>query len=257
MLTTFSGRAEFERAARLLGRLGVEHDVISPDPGYAAVGCPALVLSPRSQAAYLDGGGADIVSTGWVDYRPARTEVPDQAPPEFADDIFGRVAIVVLAPCMADADRLRLIAHFSGDVAEALPYLNAEMNSASYVAAQPVLTHMDGHRIVSLFRDRIGIAKADDIVDAWATLERARRLANDVWSRRDEVSPPSSCAAGRRRSRSTSACRARTAAYAASRPARRLPGPSGAATLDPIAAHRSSAVTAASFAVHSLPFAPG
>ena len=191
VLTTFSGRAEFERAARLLDRLGVEHEVISPDPGYAAVGCPALVLSPHGQAAYLDGGGSDIVSAGWVDYRPARTEVPDQAPPEFADDIFGRVAIVVLAPCMADADRLRLIAHFSGDVAEALPYLNAEMSSASYVAAQPVLTHMDGHRMVSLFRDRIGIAKADDIVDAWATLERVRRLANDVWSRRDEIEPSS------------------------------------------------------------------
>ena len=54
----------------------------------------------------------------------------------------------------------------------------------------PVFTYMDGHRMVSLFRDRIGIAKANDIVDAWASLERVRCLANDVWARRAEIEPP-------------------------------------------------------------------
>ena len=37
--------------------------------------------------------------------------------------------------------------------------------------------------------DRAGIAKADDIVDAWASLERLRCLANDVWARRDAITP--------------------------------------------------------------------
>ena len=45
--------------------------------------------------------------------------------------------------------------------------------------------------MVSLFRDRIGIAKANDIVDAWASLERVRCLANDVWARRAEITPSS------------------------------------------------------------------
>ena len=53
----------------------------------------------------------------------------------------------------------------------------------------PVFTFMDGHRMVSLFRDRVGIAKADDIVDAWACLERVRVLANDVWERRRDIEP--------------------------------------------------------------------
>ena len=43
--------------------------------------------------------------------------------------------------------------------------------------------------MVSLFRDRVAIAKADDIVDAWASLERLRCLVNDVWARRDEIEP--------------------------------------------------------------------
>ena len=130
-----------------------------------------------------------------MDHRTPAEGVPATPPREFAEDLLGRVAIVVLATCIADPSRLRLIAHFSGDVAEALPYLNAEILKGSYVPTLPVFTYMDGHRMVSLFRDRIGIAKANDIVDAWASLERVRCLANDVWARRADDSffgdPPS------------------------------------------------------------------
>jgi len=188
-LTTFSDRGEFKRAERLLTRLGIAHSVVSPEAAYAAVASPALVLDEEARAAFLESGGTEIVNAGWVDYRPATSSITDEAAPEWAEDIIGRVAIVVLAPCIADRDRLRLIAHFSGDAAEALPYLNAQLSHASYVATMPVLTFMDRHRMVSLFRDRVGIAKADDIVDAWATLERVRCLANEAWSRRADIEP--------------------------------------------------------------------
>ena len=188
-LTTFTDRREFEHAASLLDALRIEHTRISPEPGYARVGCPAIALADEGKALFLAGAGADIVSAGWVDYRPLAQAVPSAPPREFAEDIVGQVAIVVLAPCVADLDRLRLTAHFSGDVAEALPYVNAELPQGSYVAKLPVLTFMDGHRMVSLFRDRVAVAKADDIVDAWASLERLRCLVNDVWSRREAIMP--------------------------------------------------------------------
>ena len=98
---------------------------------------------------------------------------------------------MVLAPCVADLDRLRLTAHFSGDVGDALPYLNGVLPQASYVATLPVLIFMDGHRMVSLYLYWIVVAKADDIVDAWASLERLRCLVNDAWSRRAEIIPSS------------------------------------------------------------------
>ena len=188
-LTTFADRREFERAVAALDRLGVDYSVVSPGPAYDRVGCPAIVLTDDAKARFVDDVGSDIVNAGWVDFRSPALSVPDQPSPEFIVDVVGRVAIVVLAPCIADRDRLRLIAHFSGDVAEVLPYLNAELGHASYVAAMPVLTFMDGHRMVSLFRDRIGIAKADDLVDAWATLERVRCLVDDAWSRRADIEP--------------------------------------------------------------------
>jgi ArsR family metal-binding transcriptional regulator len=188
-LTTFADRHEFERMVVLLEKLRIEYTVITPDPAYSRVGCPAVVLGDDEKAAFIGRGGAEIVTAGWVDYGPAEQSVPDEAPREFAEDIVGRVAIVVLAPCIADRDRLRLTAHFSGDAAEALPYLNAESRQGSYVATLPVFTFMDDHRMVSLYRDRVGVAKADDIVDAWASLERVRCSANDVWSRRAEITP--------------------------------------------------------------------
>lgn len=188
-LTTFADMREFARAVALLERLGIGHEVISPDPAYARVGCPAIVLGAEARATFLDGGGADVVCAGWVDHRQPVHDVRGDAPPEFTEDIVGRVAIVVLAPCVADLRRLRLTAHISGDVADALPYLNAEMPQASYMANVPVLTFMDGHRMVSLYRDRIAVAKADDIVDAWATFERLRVLVNEAWARREEIEP--------------------------------------------------------------------
>ena len=188
-LTTFTDQREFERAAALLEKLKIEHTLISPDPAYGHVGCPAIALADEGKSLLLEGAGVDILSAGWVDFRPPTQVVPAKAPQEFAEDIVGRVAIVVLAPCVADLDRLRLTAHLSGDVSEALPYLNAEMAQGSYVAKLPVFTFMDGHRMVSLFRDRVAVAKADDIVDAWASLERVRCLVNDVWSRRGAITP--------------------------------------------------------------------
>ena len=188
-VTTFADRSESQRALRLVERLGIDHAVVTPDPSYALVGCPALVVSPEARAEYLDGGGSGIVGAGWAEYRPSELTVPDQPPASSPDDLIARMVIVVLAQCVADPSKLRLIAHLAGDAGEALPYLNAELQQASYTAKLPVLTFMDGHRMVSLFRDRVAIAKADDIVDAWASLERLRCSVNEVWARRDQIEP--------------------------------------------------------------------
>jgi len=188
-LTTFANRSEFDHAVALLDKLGIEYKVISPDPAYALVGCPALVLSKEAKALFLSGPGGDVMTPGWVDYQRPATPVPGEAPREFGDDLLGRVAVVLLAPCVADPDRLRLIAHLGGDVAEALPYLNAGLPQGSYVVGILVLTFMDGPRMISVFRDRITVAKAADIVDAWAALERVRQLVDDAWERCAQVTP--------------------------------------------------------------------
>lgn len=189
VVTTFATSEEHARATNLLDRLGLPYATISPEPAYARVGCPALVLEEEDKAAFLRAGGADVVTAGWVDFREPAAPVPGTAPPQFSEDVMGRVAIVLLAPCVADYRKLRLTAHFAGDAGPAMPYVNAVSPQVSYMANVPVLSMMDGHRMLSLTRHRISVAKADDIVDAWACLERVRRQVNEVWARREDIVP--------------------------------------------------------------------
>lgn len=189
VLTTFASLEEYRRAVGLLEQLGITYRAISPEPAYAAVGCPAVVLEDEDRATYLNEGGLGVLSVGWVEFREPVQQVPQEAPPQGDTDGIGRVALMVLAPCVADDRKLRLTAHFAGDASPALPYLNATMPQASYMANVPVLSYADEHRMVSLSAHRITIAKVDDIVDAWATLEKLRRLVNDVWNRRDQIIP--------------------------------------------------------------------
>jgi ArsR family metal-binding transcriptional regulator len=149
---------------------------------------PALVVTEETRAQLL-AASADLTTSGWVDYKEPKLPVPSMMEPAFAEDIVGRVAVVVLARCGADPTLLRSIAHVSGDLGEVLPYVNAELVQASFVPALPVLTLMDDRRLISVFRDRFAVAKADDIVDAWASLAKLRSLLNDTWSRRDGITP--------------------------------------------------------------------
>jgi ArsR family metal-binding transcriptional regulator len=137
----------------------------------------------------MDGRGDPVLCAGFVDYRPAGILVPAEPPRGFEVDVFAGAAIVVLAPCVADLTKIRLIAHTSGDMAKVFPYLNAEMREASYNAKGPTFTFMDGYRLVSMYPQRIAVAKADDLVDGWRTLEAIRCRVNDVWARRAEIEP--------------------------------------------------------------------
>ncbi|MFO8007687.1 MAG: (Fe-S)-binding protein [Candidatus Brocadiia bacterium] len=187
-LTTFVAREEFEKASQTLDRLGLPHEVISPEPGYGRAGEPALIVDGEARMSFAKEAG-DIICAGWVDYRPAEIIVPQQEPPEFQDDVFGRAAVMVLAPCVADETKIRIVAHISGDLTEIFPYMNAQMKQASYNMHGPTFTFMDGYRMISLYPRRVAVAKADEIVDAWRVLEELRRRANEIWARRGDIEP--------------------------------------------------------------------
>jgi ArsR family metal-binding transcriptional regulator len=191
IITTFASREEWRKAQGRLDARGLAYALVSPDPGYARVGVPALVVSVSTEgrAALTDGRGDPIVCAGFVDYRPAGMPVSAQPPRGFEEDVFGEAAVVVLAPCVADPTKIRLIAHTSGDMAKAFPYMNAEMREASYNARGPTFTFMDQYRMISMYPQRIAVAKADDLVDGWRTLEMIRCRVNDTWARRAQIEP--------------------------------------------------------------------
>jgi len=189
LATTFAQRSEFEKARRALDELRLPYEVVSPDPGYARVGVAALAMGSDARGVLATRTGADLLCAGWVDYRPAQIEVPQVEPLEFEEDILGRAAVIVLASCVADETKIRIVAHISGDLTEVFPYLNAEMKGASYNVHGPTFTYMDGYRMISAYPRRIAVAKADEIVDAWRVLEELRCRANEIWARRHEIEP--------------------------------------------------------------------
>ena len=189
VITTFPNRDEFRRAQSRLDGRALAYEVVSPDPGYARVGAPALVVGTEARAALADGREEPGICAGFVDYRPAGILVPAEPPRDFAEDVFGEATVMVLAPCVADTTKIRLIAHTSRNMSQAFPYLNAEMREASYNAKGPTFTFMDGYRMISMYPQRIAVAKADEIMDGWRTLEMIRCRVNDAWTRRAEIEP--------------------------------------------------------------------
>jgi len=188
-LATFPNAAEFEKARRCLDSAGGRYRVISPWPGFGCVGVPAVVVEAEERARLSGVGVEALVCSGWVEFRQGALTVPSDAPPEFATDVFGRCAIMVLAPCVADEARIRLVAHISGDLGPVMPYLNARTAAGLYCADGPTFTFMEGPRMISLYSHRITIAKADEIVDAWRMLEQIRAWTNQVWQQRDTITP--------------------------------------------------------------------
>ena len=189
LLTTFPHPSEFEKAKRTLDSLQLPYEVISPQPAFRLVGVPALVMDTEARASLAQRDVGDLVFSGWVDYFGGEAAVPLDDPPVFAEDVFGTASISVFGRCVSDRTKIRLIAQISGDLTEAFPYLNAEMKTACYNPRGPNLSFMDSYRMISLYPHRIAIAKADDIVDAWRTLEMIRCRVNDVWLRRSQIEP--------------------------------------------------------------------
>jgi len=186
---TFPRRSEFDKAHRALDACGLRYEVISPDPGFAKVGVLSLVLDEQTHTALYARFPDAFVCSGWVDYRPASVAVPTEAPADDEENVFGEASVMILAPCVADGTKIRLIAHISGDLTEVFPYMNAVMRDASYNRNGLTFTFMDGYRMISLYPRRIAVAKADEIVDAWRTLEAIRQRVNETWARRAEITP--------------------------------------------------------------------
>ncbi len=189
MITTYSTDTDFDAAVAELDRLGLAYEVLLPPSGFDWVAAPGLVMDVEVRAALSTSLGDTLRSSGWVDYRPATgTSMPGMTG-DSDDDVFGRAAITLLTPCVADETKIRIIAEITGDLEPVFPYLNAMIPHASYSPKAQTLSYLDGHRMVVLYPQRIAMAKPDELVDAWLRLDDIRRLANDAWARRGEIEP--------------------------------------------------------------------
>jgi ArsR family metal-binding transcriptional regulator len=187
-ITTFPAMAEFEKAKKSLNELGLKYRLIDPTRTYSRVGLPAIALDEHARIRLAE-SKTDFICSGWVDGQDKNTAIPINEPPLYSEDIFGKAYIIVLAHCVADASKIRLIAHTEKDISLSFPYINALRNDVSFNKEWPILSFMDGYRMITLYQNRITAAKLDDIFDGWRVLEKIRRLVNDTYGRRKEIEP--------------------------------------------------------------------
>ena len=188
----FQAAEEFERACRAITAAGGDFRTVEPPAAVADVAAPLLVISDASRPALHAAIKAGALIAGQVWHREPRPDAladlgPE--PPAGAEDVVGHMAIAFVAPCTAEEDHLRLAAHVEGDLSPVLPYLNAEIRGGTFGPQGPTFTFMDGPRLITLSAHRASVARAREMLDAWRTLIRIKRLVNNVWARRATITP--------------------------------------------------------------------
>ncbi len=99
------------------------------------------------------------------------------------------VRITHVMDCLADPSKIRVLAHFSRDVWDALPYLAALLPQAGYNHGAGILTLVREGRMLSIYPRTVMLAKARDEEDALAVLEWLRERINEAYARREELPP--------------------------------------------------------------------
>jgi len=130
-----------------------------------------------------------LAVSGFVDYEPASILPQELERGKIPISLLKNIYITFVAPCIADPRKIRLIAYFSNNVAEAFPYINAIMRNATYNKEAPTLNFTRGERMVNIYSHKVAIAKVDEIVDAWQTLAYIKDLINDIYNRKDSIVP--------------------------------------------------------------------
>ena len=103
--------------------------------------------------------------------------------------LVAEIRIAQIMDCLADPEKIRVVAEVSCDVREALPYLAAVLPQAGYNHHAGILTLVKEGRLLTLFPQLVTLAKALDEDDARAVLEWLRERINEAWARRGELAP--------------------------------------------------------------------
>ena len=97
--------------------------------------------------------------------------------------------IARILPCMADPEKIRVIAEVSGEIHEVFPYLNAILKSCIYNHPDNTLTIKKDQKLITLHAYHITLAKVEDEQEAEALLEWLQSLINETYEKTDQVQP--------------------------------------------------------------------
>lgn len=96
---------------------------------------------------------------------------------------------LIRPPCRPGAETWDAKAHLEVDIGELLPYLNAALPGARFYPTGEVLIWQNAGRKYAFRPHEISSAPVKDSEEARRVIAEAVQVANDIWSRREELEP--------------------------------------------------------------------
>ena len=103
--------------------------------------------------------------------------------------------ITRILPCLADPEKIRVIAEVSGEIHEAFPYLNGVLKGCIYNHPALTLTIKKDGKLFTLHARHITLAKIEDEKEAEEILTWLEDLINETYEKREQIEPNYSMAA--------------------------------------------------------------
>jgi ArsR family metal-binding transcriptional regulator len=103
--------------------------------------------------------------------------------------------ITRVLPCLADPEKIRVIAEISGEIHEAFPYLNATLKGCIYNHPANTLTIRKDQKLITLHALHITLAKIEDENEAEEHLKWLKDLINETYENKGQIEPNYSMAA--------------------------------------------------------------
>lgn len=189
-IVVFPNREESKRAKEIINQTRIAFEPIAPPESFLDVASEVFVFSQKDKPKIeLAISNKHLAVSGFIDYKQASILPQKLKRDQIRASLLKDINITFVAPCIADAKKIRLIAYFSNNVVEVFPYLNAVMKNATYNKEAPTLNFSKERRMVNIYSHKVAIAKADEIVDAWQTLAHIKDLINDTYNKKDSIVP--------------------------------------------------------------------
>ena len=97
--------------------------------------------------------------------------------------------ITRILPCLADPEKIRVIAEISDEIHEVFPYLNATLKGCIYNHPANTLTIKKDGKLFTLHAHHITLAKLEDEKEAEEILGWLKNLINETYDKRDQIEP--------------------------------------------------------------------
>ena len=94
-----------------------------------------------------------------------------------------------ILPCIADPEKIRVIAELSEEIHEIFPYLNAVIKGCIYNHPALTLTIRNEEKLITLHAKHVTMTLIEDEKEAQEILNWLKDLINETYQKKDQIEP--------------------------------------------------------------------